>query len=289
MKLSIETCIMRERYNDETAVRMIKDAGFDAYDYSMYWMSEKTDMLGDNYREKALRLKQFADEIGIECNQAHAPFDIQYTNELNMSNPDYCRIVRSVEVAAILGAENIIVHAIKNNLPANVDFEEYNRVFYGTLAPYCESFGINISVENLFNWDKENQKYVPVLSDPSEHMKFVKSLNSKYFNVCVDLGHSSVTGYKPEEVIKVMDKNLFKTLHIHDNDFVYDQHLVPYGGQMNWDKITEALALMEYSGDFTLELTGFLKNLDNDVLDAGLKYAEQTGRVLIKKIKELQH
>ena len=123
MKLSVETYIFRERFDDQTAIQMIKDAGFDAFDYSMYWMSDGKDMLGEDYRERALKLRSLADKIGISCNQAHAPCDFRYCDELNEANMAYCRLVRSIEIASILGAKNIIVHAIKEELPDDVSFE----------------------------------------------------------------------------------------------------------------------------------------------------------------------
>ena len=66
MRLSIETYVFREHFGDNVAIKMIKDAGFDAFDYSMFWATEKNDMLGDDYRERALALRGYADEIGIE-------------------------------------------------------------------------------------------------------------------------------------------------------------------------------------------------------------------------------
>ena len=86
MLLSIDTISLRQRYNDETALKMIKDAGFDAYDYSMFRANGERDMLDDDYIEKAHKLRAFADEIGLLCRQAHAPFDFTHTDTFDITN-----------------------------------------------------------------------------------------------------------------------------------------------------------------------------------------------------------
>lgn len=85
MKLSTETYVLRERFDDRTAVKMIKDAGFDCFDYLMYWVRNHVrDMLGDNYIEKAKDLRKYADSLGICCNRPHAPFD--FTEKILLKN-----------------------------------------------------------------------------------------------------------------------------------------------------------------------------------------------------------
>ncbi len=278
MKLSVETYVMADRFNDGKAIEMIKQAGFDCYDYSTYWLSGEKDMLGDDYIERAEALRKKSDELRIECNQAHAPFEITSKDEFDLSNKAYKRLVHSIEVASILGAKNIIVHAIKTDTSRDEKFYEINREFYDSLKQYCEKFNICISVENLFHWDK---KALPVLANPYEHRDFVKSLNSPWFNVCIDVGHSAITGHKPEDVISVFDSDLLKTLHIHYNDYFSDKHLLPYTDSLDWNKIISALAKIRYDGDLTFELTGYLKRLPNDLLNDGLRFAEKVGRKMI--------
>jgi len=289
MILSVETNVLRDKYDDETAVRMIREAGFDAYDYSMFHAKGERDMLGNDYVERAYKLRKIADEIGILCRQAHAPFDFEYTDETDISNPRYLKLVRSLEVASILGAKNIVVHTVNKNLPKDFDLESFSRNFYKSFIPYCEKYNINISVENLVGIIPETKEKFPVFSDPVKHIEFVKSLNCEYFNICIDVGHSALLGYMPENVIKSMDNKLFKTIHVHDNDFERDSHVLPYEGKIDWEAVTSALAKIKYDGDFSFELEGLFYRLDDALLPAGLKFAEATGRVLIDKIKKARN
>ena len=279
MKLSVETHILRNRFGNERAIRMIRDAGFDAFDFSYYWMSPENDILGDTYRERAYQLREVADNAGIVCNQAHAPFDFSYADTMEESNERFLRLSRSIESAAILGTKNIIVHVLgPQKLPDDVDFYEYNRRFLTKLLPYCEKSGINISVENLFYGSN------PILADPDEMRDFVKSLNSEYFNICLDLGHLSKTSCNPAEVIMKTDPLMLAGLHVQDNDLNGDCHWLPYCGDMDWSEITRALGQVGYRGDLTFEIFGYLKRQDPANLPAALYFAHQTGRMMIERI-----
>lgn len=281
MKLSVETYILRELFSDETALHLIREAGFDAFDYSFYWVGDETDMLGEDYLLRAAVLRRLADSLGISCNQAHAPFEIGFGDAFDMTNGSYLRLVRCLEFASILGAKHIIVHAIKDDLPAGLDFMDYNRRFYESLIPWCEKFSVRVCVENLFNWE---ERAIPVLCDPLAHQSFVRQLGSPWVKVCVDVGHSAITGYKPETVLAAMDPRLLAALHIHDNDGFLDQHLLPGEGILDWDAITKALGSIGYGGDFTFELTGYLRSKTPEQMPAALAAAHQKGRALIEKI-----
>lgn len=282
MKLSAETYVMRERFDDKTAIKMLKDAGFDCFDYSLYWAEGEKNMLGDDYLSRAEDLRAYADGIGIECNQAHSPFDVRHTDEFDVSNGKYRELVRSLEFAAVMGAKTVIVHAIKDDVPSDTDIFKLNREFYSSLIPYCEKFGIDISVENLFAY--KDGVFNPVLAQPSEHIEFVKSLNSDRFNICLDVGHSAITGVLPENAVLGMDKNILKALHIHDNDFKGDRHLMPYFGNFDWDKICGALKEIGYDGELTFEIFGTLRKLPSGALFDALVFARKIGDILIEKI-----
>lgn len=282
MKLSVETYVMRERFDDKTAVKMVRDAGFDCFDYSMYGAKNEKNMLGEDYIERAKDLRIYADGLGIECNQAHAPFDVKYSYECDASDEKYIELVRSLEAASVMGAKTVVVHAVKHGFSGVSDMKEFNRKFYSGLAPYCEKFGIDISVENLFSYT--DGVFKPVFAQPSEHIEFVKSLNSDRFNVCLDIGHSAITGVKPQDAVSGMNKNILKALHIHDNDFTSDGHLMPYLGKFDWDGICSALKSIGYEGEFTFEIFGTLNKIPNEALFDALCFARKIGEVLIGKI-----
>ena len=290
MKLAMENYVLRCRYGDEKAIKMIKEAGFDAIDYSFYWTDENTDMLSDDYKQKALEVKKILEDSKMCCVQAHAPFDLKYENTLEESDILYKRLVRSLEFASILGANAIIVHRIST--PDEVDSYAYNQKFFKSLEPYCEKYKIHIAVENLFARSSIYQSYLEekcvrnAFGKPEYLKEFINDLNSKWFVACIDIGHAALTGNEPEDFISKMDNRMLKALHVQDNDYLGDKHMIPYSGKLNWDNITKALAKIGYNSDFTLEIVAALRSYDDDLIPEALKFAAKIGRYLINKIEK---
>lgn len=279
MKLSVEVYELIKKFGDYKAAELVKEAGFDAIDYSYYWDNENERVLGDGYREYAENLKRHLDKIGIVCNQAHAPFSLEYGCVFDISEQKYLWLLHSIESAAILGAKNIIVHSV--SVPKGVDFEEYNLNYYRSLIPYCEKFGICVSVENLFSYDSKRHHLTGKLGSPEEICRIVKKLDSPWINICVDIGHASLTGYEPEEFIEKIDPKFLKALHVQDNDYIEDRHILPYTGELNWKAIMTSLKKIGYDGDLTFEIFAYLGKIPDDLIPDALKFAVSVGKYLI--------
>lgn len=289
MKLSIETCDIVKRFGEEKAFEMIKNAGFDCIDYSFYWLDEPfySEVLGDDYLNHAKKTRALLDKAGLTCNQAHAPLEFDISNDtIDLSNDNYKRIVKSLEIASILGAEAIVVHAV---LPKDGETAlETNYKFYKSFEPYLEKFNIKIAVENLFYGPYDSQKYKytnNLFGRPYLMKEIIEKLDSKWFVCCIDVGHATITDIEPQDFIRGMDNKLLRHLHIQDNDNAYDKHWLPYVGVINWDEVTKSLKEIDYKGDITFEIFHFLKRFDDEMIPDVLAFAEKTGRYLIKKIE----
>lgn len=222
----------------------------------------------------------------MTCNQAHAPFEVVAEDAFELSNRRYLRLVRALESAAVMGADQIIVHALT---PAQGDdMVRFNEQFYNSLEPYCEKFGIRVAVENLF-MDPRNPETGTYcdkkFGTPAGMMDLMERLNPEYFVICIDLGHAKLTGNHPEDFVRGVDAGRLKALHVQDNDFGYDCHVLPYGGRLNWDNITQSLAEVGYTGDITLEVFGFLSRIEDGMMLNALKFAAATARYLLEKVE----
>lgn len=283
MKLSMETYAVREKFGDIEAIRLIKEAGFDAIDFSFYWANEDVPLLGENYREYAKTIRWALDKNGLACNQAHAPFEFQYGEKMDASESHYLEIRRSVEAASILGAKSIVIHSV--SVPANRDFEEYNLCYYKSFEPLCKKFGIQIAVENLFVHDKKCNSFFGRLGTPKQLCDFIVKLNSPWFVACLDIGHAAITGMAPEDFILGMKNGLLKSLHIQDTDYLADRHVLPFMGKLDWDAIISALKEVEYDGELTFEVFWFIKKLPKKLVPDSLTYAASVGRFLISRFE----
>lgn len=276
MKLSIDTLTLHRRYGDEKTIQMMKEAGFDGVDYDYCFLDEGDEALSDDYAEYAHKVRKLLEESHMVCYQAHAPLSISYGSAFEESVEGYRRIVRSIEAASILGAEHIVVHALK--VPEGVDDFAYNLEYYKSFEPYCKKFGIHIAIENLGKYR------VGRFNTPEILYKMLDVLDSPWYTVCVDVGHAAVTGPEPEELIEGLDHKTLRCLHIHDNDYEHDNHALPYTGKLNWDNITTALKKINYQECFSLEIPTYLGKFDDEMMQEALNFAAKIGRHLIDKI-----
>lgn len=284
MKLSVDTLVFHRRYGDEKMIRMLADAGFDGVDYSYCGLSEDDEVLGEHYREYAYKVRRRLDDSGLVCCQAHAPLSMQYGQAFDESVDGYRKIVRAMEAASILGANYIVVHALK--VPEGIDDFTYNLGYYKSFEPYCEKFGIHIAIENIHKYHDKRKSAIGRFNTPEVLYKFLDALDSTWYAVCVDVGHAAISGPEPEELIRGLDNGILKCLHIHDNDYQRDQHTLPYIGDLNWENITFALKEICYQGAFSLECINYFKRFDDVMMPEALAFAVKTGRYLIEQIEK---
>ena len=282
MKLSMESFVPVRRFGDKDGLKLIKDAGFDCVDMSYTDIKLDAPLLGDGYIEYAHSIREYLGEIGLGCDQAHAPYVMNYESKFDLDDINYRATVRSIESAAIIGAKVIVVHTIA--VPKSIkEFTmwELNQRYYKSLLPYAEKAGICIAVENLYSYDDEKGGFVGRLGSPEELSRFVKEVNSPYVVACVDTGHASISGYKPEEFIEGMDASVLSAVHLHDGDYEGDRHMLPFLGRFHWPEILAALKKKNFQGNLNLEIVTYLIRVPKELLPEALRLAAKTGRYMV--------
>ena len=285
MLLSTSTGYLKPKLSYKEVFQTMKAAGFDAYDFSASSESKTAEspLMRDDYMDFARQLKEWAEEAGLICNQAHATFPPEKYGDEDYNRITFQRILREMEVSAYLGAKCIVVHAVKP-LPKGVDAWAENLRFYRSLLPYCEKFNIKVAVENLFEIYEIRERLRPCFIGTSEKLaKFMDELNSPWFTVCFDVGHAAINGEDPEDAIRNLGKRI-GCVHLHDNNWVDDQHFVPYLGKTDWDEVCKAFAEIDYQGDFTLETVHFEDRFPAEVLPDAVIFEAKLARHLMKKI-----
>ena len=292
MILSTNTSYLSRKFGHEKAIEMLAKAGFDAYDMSFFdnVNPETNGFFSDNYREYAKSLREFADKVGIVCNQAHAPFGSSFGEE-EKDKKRFDEIVRSMECAAILGAEAIVVHPCQH-LTYEEDgnpelLREINMDFYKRLIPYAEKFGIKIACENMWQWSDRFSKVMPsTCANAEEFVDYVDDVGSEWLVACLDIGHTVLVGERNERMIHMLGKERLKALHVHDVDGHSDLHTLPYLSKIDWNSTMGALRDIGYDGDFTFEAGTFLVKMPDELLPAALRFMCETGRHLISLIEK---
>lgn len=286
MILSTQTEVGSERFGDVKNIRMICEAGFDAIDYSMFCLRDDDTVLNTpDYRRYVLELKKIAEGYGKFFNQAHAPFPSYRVGDDTYNKVILERIKRSIEIAGILGVKNIVVHPtyFVNDSQRNL---ELNAEFYNALIPLCKEYNIKVACENMFGWDSRRNYIVPnICSLGDEFRKMMEMLDPEYFTACVDIGHAGLVGTTASELLRVLGHDYVGCLHVHDNNYKSDLHCPPFFYELDWEDITQALADIDYKGDFTFEADRFIDNFPEDVMPAAYRLLHDIGRHLIGRIE----
>lgn len=289
MLLSTTTNVLGRRFGEAEAIKILAQAGFDAFDYCVFTNKDDSQVYGDNYKEYIAELAQTAKKYNIICNQAHAHFPAKRWGDEEYNKAAFAKVIRGMEAAAMLGAKVIVVHPL-GGFPEEMseeDVMEKNIEFYNSLLPYCKKFNIKVALENVFIEDKKRGHYIGgTCGYGKDFKKYMDNLDPTWFVACLDVGHISISGEEAYDAIRVLGKKHLHALHIHDNDYLYDSHRLPYTGKFEWEKILTALAEIGYEDDFTFEADNFLGGFPNELLPEASAFMCKVGRYMIQRIEE---
>ena len=294
MRLSSAVGTILFRFSVEKTFEIFKDAGFEALDISFFNKEEYTDglekfyPLGDDYLQRARQQRALLDEMGLVCNQTHAPYGLESDDLLDEENYHFKELVRSLEASAILGAPHTVIHPLK---PQSIDqVYDCNIKMFKALIPYCEKFGIKIALETCHLRYNVNGKSQVYFDCAEKYYGIIKAVNSPYIVACIDIGHTAggISDY-PEKFIADMEKGVLQGLHVQDCDYMHDNHTTPFFGYLNWERIMKSLSDIDYTGDLTFEDVNFDTHFPDELVVSAVKYRAAVGRYLIKLFNNFQN
>lgn len=286
MKISTEIASAAKIVGEERAVQYIAEAGFDAWDFSMFAMCkydwEKRTLFENNhplasskYLAFARKLKQIGLDNGIVCNQSHAPF------------PSAIREIRSyfkraIECTAEAGGKICIIH------PENNKSAQENAEMYFELLPFAKEHGVKIATENMWNWDdSKDESSFAACSTSESFVEHIDVVNDEFFVACLDIGHAEMrgSGSGAAEMIRALGSRL-QALHIHDNDKWHDSHQIPFSMSIDFNAVVRALQDIDYQGYFTLEADRYLHDFNEENVFEGIKNLAASAKKLADMFKK---
>jgi sugar phosphate isomerase/epimerase len=99
----------------------------------------------------------------------------------------------------------------------------------------------------------------------------------------LDIGHLLLLGQDPCYWIEKLGDRL-ETLHVHDNDGVSDEHILPYLGCANWERFVLGLRKIGYNRNFSFEVSNFNRKFPKELVPAALKMTAEIGRYFIGRL-----
>lgn len=268
-------------YSCKEAIDAIAWAGFQAMDINLHQFREELSQ--SNWREWALKHKEYAEEKGLPITQGHAhmygSFDFyDYTEEEIEYHANL--ICRDIEAASIFGVPWLVIHpdsyldetwySRKRSMEKNIErFKAYGEV--------AAKYGVGIAIENMI--DKRSLRRFGAGTE--DIVELVDRLNDKkLFGVCWDIGHANLHQMNQVRALHEVGERL-KAIHVHDNDGVFDKHLLPFQGTVNWKEVIGTLKDINYKGDFTYEIHGYARGFDPEFHHRGMRFARELAEHLI--------
>lgn len=159
---------------------------------------------------------------------------------------------KSMFITHLLGGENWVMHPImpfgKEDIPLGRQQEtwELNVAFLSELAPYAESIGVTLCVENM-------PMHEFSLATPSDILTLIKAVDHPSCKACLDVGHVAVyPDLTAADSVRLLGREL-RCMHAHDNNGKQDYHDYPGRGIIDWTAYSKALQEVGYTGVFSLE------------------------------------
>lgn len=296
MKLSLCTWHLERRFGYEKALRMIKDAGFDALDYNLVdWCGTEQEMLAapcatmsrDEMQTHFTKMYEYAADIGLDFGQTHAIFGAPgFFNHREL----FDKITRdNIYQTHLLHCHHTVIHPIatpKRQFDNDYEYcHEINLAFFRSLIPDLEKYDVKIAIEPM--WYRVDGKICPtVCSRPEEILTFIEELGSEHFCSCPDFGHFALTGEDTGDTVGGAIRKLGKAveiIHAHEVEKNEDRHTKPFSyGTMDWADIATALRDIGYTGNFNFEVGGtYFGKYPDELVPEALRHLAEIGKSII--------
>ena len=230
------------------AMDLAKAAGFEGIELALL---DSGDLTPNSTDEQLAKIRAYADKLGLAIPSlasglcwgasltAEDPAERDEAHEI---------IVNQLRCAKALGADTILV--VPGSVSVEfvpdrpvVDYEVcYNRALESVkrLVPYAEKYGVNIGIENVWNF---------FLLSPLEMRAFIDAVGSEYVGSYFDVGNVVYNGY-PEQWIRILGKRI-KKVHFKDfrrNPGGINAFVDLLSGDVNWPEVMKAFREVGYTG-----------------------------------------
>jgi sugar phosphate isomerase/epimerase len=216
-------------------------------------------------------------DSGLPCDSIHGVFGREY--DISTGYERYRLSMMQVYenegiLATELGGPMVVVHPAPICLDGVITEQDREvrvdplRRSLADLARMGERIRVVYLIENL-----PPNYYIG--ADPVQLAELLREVNSPWLKMCFDVGHSHMNG----DVVEHLDacRDVIGYLHIHDNNRAADSHLMPFDGNLPWQRQAVALAKLGKKIPGMLECFELEDKLKARVLDG---YGEKLAKVI---------
>ncbi len=216
-----------------------------------------------------------AEEKNLSLPLCHLSFYMPDHNDAEKMAKYQKELMYGIDMAALMGIPLAVTHpiAIYSKEISYGDWVRKNMAFLTPVVEYGKEKGVKLCIENMPS-EKES---------PDDHLYGSCALNISSLaeklncGICWDTGHANISGYKQSEQLEVL-KGRLDVLHIHDNNGVRDEHLVPFDGNVDWEDVAFGLRCCGFCGILDVEVTAW-------ALDGDMKTRRDFGRLILNRTR----
>ena len=153
-------------------------------------------------------------------------------------------IKRAIEVAEVIPFRFLVLHV--GVLGENFDEHKFEGALTSIehLRAFAKPLGVRLLLENIPN----------ELSAPEKLVTLIQTLHYDDIGVCLDIGHAHL-GLGVEAAFETL-KPLIRSVHVHDNHGMKDEHLWPGEGSIDFQRTMELLRTAPQVPALVLEIEG---------------------------------
>jgi len=229
------------KYSYEERIKFIKDAGFQSV--MIWWGEEHRETNASKEMEP-----EIARKYGLNVENAHFPFNIINSLWEDSSEGDNLlnKYLLSIDDCKKHEIPTAVMHVTSGDNPP--PFNQLGLDRFKRLVERAEKNNINIALENVHTLEHLDNLFDSIESDK---LKF-----------CYDSGHENC--FTPGKDCLAKYGSKLAALHLHDNDGIRDQHMLPFNASVNWERIMKKLKEINYKGTLSLEVDAQYSNVIND-------------------------
>lgn len=294
------------------SIEKVAQAGFDCIDFQFNnaVLNAANELRSDDWERNVAEMGMALERNGITANQAHAPFYEFLDPDLKDRGLKLEMTRRSVMAAGMLGVRWIVFHpgTLFGN-PRKKDSLQANTEYLKPMIELAGQYDMGIALENIFDkfMLQPGGRKVSVETPLSTKLTSGHFRTARYFanwpedlaelvdalqpygrvGACWDTGHGYEMMVDQEASIEILGPRL-KALHVNDNFGVFDNHLLPYFGAIQWEPILTALKKVGYDGELTFETGMNFNRVPEPLMDDALRYAVRVGRYMIEQYEKIE-
>jgi len=219
------------KYPHEERIKLIKDAGFQSV---MTWWGEGSKEGNEVSETKPEIIRKY----GLKIENAHFSFaDINSIWEDTLDGQEILkRYFLYIDDCKKFEIPTAVMHITSGEITP--PYGQLGLSRFKHLVERAEKNGITIALENVRKFEYLDYLFSNIESD---RLKF-----------CYDCGHENCFTPGVDYLSKYGDK--LTALHLHDNDGTGDQHMLPFSGTVQWEKVINKIKELNYNGALSLEV-----------------------------------